>query len=486
MNATLVQGIFTCGDPIGVDGTSGNNYVLNERRVNAGNCLVLVMSYVATATISTISDTINGSWSTTPAVTVTGANSKTAIFLFPNSGSGKAKLTIVFTGTQNPNPIFVWEEWAGIATSSPANGTSSAASQVFGGTTPIGCGSFTPGNNDANGGNLILSYFQFDGGASANVPTLSFSPSSGFTLKNGQNGWQNQGTPHASAYQVQATSAAVNPGMSPTNDTTDAFNCVAVALKLSPGAGTVPGAGVRLVGFHPMFIALEIATWPVQFPTVGTFRMLITTNVFNLEPPVSVTDSEGNTWTSLFTNAQMQAGALPVFYFKNASPNPNLTVTLHETSPQSQQAHFTLYDIAGAHLTSPIGAVVHVDGTVITSSQTSIQHQPDFTPSANNSLCIYLLSDGNGPVTALTSPSGTDVLSDILSFTGFIDGTAYSSGDGWAHAYNQPTTLQNCSWTFLAPGVTSGVNSLALEILPGPAAAPSVPFGVIGMASCDW
>jgi len=486
MSATFIQGIFTCGDPLTIDPSSGNGYVLPQRPVSSGNCLLLTMSYVNGKTISSISDTVNGSWSTTPiAGPIVGANATLAVFAFPGSGSGTATLTITFNATQNQNPIFIWEEWAGIATSTPGNGSHGAASQVFGGVTPIACGSFTPGDNDANGGNLIRSFFQFDGGASANVPSLSFSPSAGFTLMNGQNGWQNNGTPHASAYQIQSLHPAVNPGMSPTNDTTDAFNCLAVALKLSPGAGTIPATGVRLVGFHEMFIGSEVANWTVQFPTTGTFRMMITTNIWNLEPPASVTDSEGNTWTSLFTNAQMQGGAIPVFYFKNATPNSNLTVTIHVTNPQAQQSHCALYDIVGAHLTSPIGNVAHVDGTVTTASQTSIQHQPDFTPSVNNSMCVYLLSNGNGPTTALTNPAN---ISDILTFPQFIDLTAYSSGDGWAHAYNQPTTLQNCSWTFNAPGFTSGVNSLAFEILPGPAAPiiPSVPFGIIGLGSSEW
>ena len=156
-------------------------------------------------------------------------------------------------------------------------------------------GSFTPGNNNANGGNLIWSYFAIACGASGNPS--SFVPGASFSLLDADIAWNTrQGFPHASEYSVQTTTAAINPGMTAIGDTTDQYNGVSVALKAA-AAGTPPPGGIRIVRMlHMTSNVPPTTTWPLQVPSLGNL-IVLATNENNVINVTSVSDSNGNAYT---------------------------------------------------------------------------------------------------------------------------------------------------------------------------------------------
>jgi hypothetical protein len=480
MAAGLCQAFISTGNSIASVNEPGNNFVFTIPGVSlrVGDYMLLSLTYQNGSTVTSISDTVNGAWSTTAQVTAANSGgNNTGFYRFANSGAGaSATLTIAFSGNQQP---VIWRlmVFSGLATASVENGTAQAAG-VQG--TALATGAFTPGNNNANGGNLIVSVFDFADGAAGSANPSGFSPSAGFTLMDADIGWNTgQGLPKAAATFVQATSASINPGMTATGDATNHYNCIAIALKLAPG-GTDPPA-FRVAKFIEQFNSSQsAATWVLQFPTIGNLRILETTQPQNSVNYTSVTDSEGNNWINV-----TQSGDTPqMFYWPNAAANPNLVVTVNQTGAGGGQVHAALLDVTGA-LVSPLGAIGFKDSTGA-NSVTSVAHQPDITPQSTSSVVIGMLADGLGPVTALTSPTGALFMS--VAYTGVTDSNNYSSGDGWGIMYNSSLSAQNWTWSIVSQPSNS-VASLAVEFLGTQGAQPQAalrPFGVLGLASSEW
>lgn len=463
MVATLCQAFVSDGNSIASVNEPGNAFKFTlPAPVGANNLLLCKITSQSGSTLTTLNDSINGNWSTTALVTAdAGAgNNQTNIYLFPGAAAGVTTFTITFGASQQP-AMFTVQEWAGIATTTPAAGHNSTAGLIG---SALTTGAFTPTNNDGTGGNLIVAFFDFSDAASAASNPSSFVAGGSFTLHDADIAWNNnQGLPKAASYFVQTASASINPAMTATGDTLDHFNCVALALKLSSGTGTVP-TGLRISKYIEQFnSAQSAATWVLQMPTVGNLRVLATSAPNASNNITSVTDSESNTWTNLTP----QADVPQFFYFKNAAANAGLTVTVHITGAAGTQIHCALLDIGGAATGTAIGATGFA-GSTGANSVTSVAHQPDITPTQSNSMIFAMLADGLGPVSAITAPAGNQ--SDILSYTGWTDSSNYSSGDGWGHIYNTSTAAQ--SWTWTIPSQPSNsVASFAAEILAAPTGA---------------
>jgi hypothetical protein len=457
--AQFCQGFYTTGNSTGDVIEAGNDFEFTlPNAVGAGNCLVWKITYPNGGAPTGLTDTESNPWSTTPDSVVSGGagNNDTAIYVLPNAQAGVTTFTIHFATDQQP-VYWSMQEWSGIATS-PVNGTAGTANQVYDGTTPIATGSFTPGDNDANGGNLILGFFDFSGGGQATSNPSSFTPSSGSTLLHGDIAWNgaNNGLPKAATYQIQATRAAVNPGISPNDDTADQYNCVAIALKLLPGAGTPPPSGIRIVSITEQFSHTQPATWTLQFPTTGNLRVFATTFTDNDITINSVTDSEGNTWTE-----EAAAGCPHLFFLPGATPNRDLIVYVN-CAADTPRACGALYDIIGA-APSPLGAVAtnmaQVDGL------TSLPHMPDITPLSSNSLIIGLAAIGLGPLVGMSLPTGAFWCSVNYPCQSFNDD--YVSADGYAHLYNTDLNTKNFTWTN-TPNPLEFVGALAVEFKAAP------------------
>ena len=439
---TLVQSVTTSTNPNGI-GDSGNTYKITlPNAVGSGNCLILQVSINSTATVSTISDTINGSWSTTAAATVVDG-SRLSVFLFPNSASGVDTLTFTLTAADS-GVTFRFMEWNNIATTSPANGTATA-SNISG--TSLATGSFTPGANAA--GNLILDFCDADGGASHN-PT-GWTAGTSFTLHDADISWiSNQGFPKASQYFFQSTPAAINPAITIAGDALDTFNCVAIALKVA-SAGTAPGNGIRILKIiHSANSSAPTTPFKMQFPAAGNLRVVDTTTSQGGWDITSVTDSNSNTYTAELGGS---AAGPQLFFAQGQSANQNMTMNVNFSgAAPGGGVVLKFYDIINAANSGQPGNVAAANAA--TGTTVNI---PTITPIQANDLLIGALTLGNGPNTSITAPTG--VIWDNVPYTGETDGGFFNFGDGWAHFYNTSTASETWTWTT----ANAGANALVVE-----------------------
>ncbi len=428
--------------------------------VGLHNCGILSVTYPS-GTAPTITDNNGNSWTGTLQKTGTGGGNDTSVWVKPNLNAGVTKITITFGAAQQP----VWwkyQEWSGIATSSPTNGTVAAAAPV-GPAAGLSTGSFTPGANAD--GNLILAFFD---NAFGNEPgPTGWVAGTSFTLMEGSAIYQvttGTGLASASEYFVQSSPASINPGITATANNTSIYNAVAIALKISPSAGTARPAGIRIIkGIKQTTAAQNSASAiPLNFPTLGNLRVFTTSLADSGSGAISsVTDSEGNTWTNVSQSTDTPA----MYYFKNAVPNPSLVVTLHVASPNSgQNMDGWFLDIAGAATGTVVGAVGHRNTAGDSNPQT---HMPDITPTSTSSLIVAVFSNGLGPTLAPTSPSGAIGNNVIMvagsGGTGENDGGQVNSGDGFASLYNTSLAAQNWTWPV---DTLQAFNSVAVEFLP--------------------
>ena len=410
--------------------------------VGAGNCLVLGLVYPHGNT-PTITDTQSNSWPGTPTVSADGGSGKfvSALFVLPNAAAGVTTFTVAFGAGTLPFQ-YTLTEFQGIATASPVNGSQGTAN-VAGST--LTCGSFTPTNNDAGGGNLIYSYFGI-----SNYSTIAQNPSawSGYTgssILDADTAWTNvSGVPHASQYSVQSTTAAINPQMTATGVTTNSYNCVAVALKVNNAAGTAKPAGIhidRLI-HQTTTQATTGGAAPspltIQMPMTGNLRVINITNSV-AQSGVTVTDSEGNTWTAVpspLNNA--------FFYQANCTANPNLTITI--TGLNSGSAGFQwynsyrIYDISGAAASPFAGS-----STGTSSGSSPYSSEPSITPTAAPGVTLAWIGLNVAAPPFTVTPAGAII--DVCQYTNQNDGDCMDNADGLAHLFHATTSAQNWTWT---------------------------------------
>lgn len=269
-----------------------------------------------------------------------GTNYDSAIYVFPNAAAGVTVINIDWTAAVQP---FQYEvtEFYNVATTSPGAGSVSTANDTG---TALTAGAFTPTDNDSTGGNLIWAYYSLSTNAS-DCPT-NIAPGSGFTLLSADiTGITNQEFPHACQYAIQTTSASINPTITFTNDTTNTYNCLAIALKAAT-AGTIP-TGIRVETItlqSPASFSSSGGTLTAQFPTRGNLTAIIANegDVVNI---TGITDSQSNTYTKRASTA----GTPQCWHTTNSTPDTNLVITITIGNPNAG-VRFTLmmHDIAGA------------------------------------------------------------------------------------------------------------------------------------------
>lgn len=138
---------------LGADVPSGNTTTVTlGAAVSAGDLLVLhvvALNQIDTTTpsITAISDSVNGSWSTTADETATSTffhAERQSVFSFPNSGAGTPVISVTLsnTGSRNMNVGLQCAAFSGIVTSSPKDvsvvGSGTSSSPASGATAATG------------------------------------------------------------------------------------------------------------------------------------------------------------------------------------------------------------------------------------------------------------------------------------------------------------------------------------------------------------
>jgi len=442
---TLVQHVSSSANPAG-KGIPGNAFKFTlPNAVGAGNCLILGISYAASAsrTVS-VTDSNGNAWPSSPAVTVTGGQVASSVYVLPNANVGVTTVTVTFDASLLPFQYTI-SEFYNVATVSPVNGTSRSATtsgSSAGGT--VASGSFTPGNNDAAGGNLIWTYVFDNANPGSGNAVTTFAPGAGFTLLDADIAWGSDANAHhASEYFVQTAATAINPGMAVTmTPGGDPFNAVSVALKAAP-AGTPPGPGIRIIRVsHCTREAGFPAAWKHQFPTSGNLIVAVTSenSVINI---TSVTDTRGN----LYSKVEPDGSEPQFWYAGNATPDPNLKLTFNISgSPAGSTVVF--YDITGA-AASPFDVAAGMP-VMNCSNLTNVNNAPSITPTTINGLTLASMGIGQGPGTGLFTGAPAGAIFDLVTYAGETDLDTMDNADAKAHFYNTDLSTEN--WNYRITG----------------------------------
>lgn len=433
-----------------------------HEKTGAGNRVLFCLTY-STGTAPTISDTAGNTWPGTPTRQVTSGGNDTSLWDLKNIAGGSFNtITVTFGGaTQTPSGEY-WE-WSGLSTSAADGGFASNSSVT--GTSLSMSAPFTPSpNNDGNGGYLIAAFFHDAFGNEAGPTGWVADASPAFTLMQGDtlvNGNFNQGQPMASEYFVQPAAASINPSMTATANAAGTFyNCITIALPLSPGAGTPPPNQLRInkVIKQRSPNVGTVTSVKTNFPTVGNCRVIASTAADNVLS--GATDSDG-------TYVQASTTSFPVItVLKNKTADPTNVVTFSLPGVLSVNFDVWMFDISGAATGTAVGATAHAGPTTTGAAQTSVTDQPDITPTSITSLIIESITNGQGPCTAITSPAGA-ILTNLTLSSGSAESDAgVNSGDGVGVLHNTSLSAQAWNWTIFPPGGSgSDVSSSAVEIL---------------------
>ena len=446
----LVQNLSTYTNR---DGEAGNDFIVNlPTPTLANNCLILALTnaYSPTRTIL-VSDDKSNTWTAGPHVDFVANNETTTIFYALGVAGGSQKITIHFDASIYDVHATV-SEWTNIATAAAANG-SSGASDVA---SPVSAGSFTPGNNDANGGNLIYQHaIAIPGvGALGNLTSTvsGVTAGAGFTLASA-----NRQLASISQYTIQTTAAAINPTLTVTQGSgTDHFNTIAIAFKAA-AAGTAPASGIRIQNmqhtFHP---------WPgsstVSLPSSGNLLALTAPVNTGQDAITSVRDSKGNAWTKV---AGESLDSPQVWYAVNATPGSDLTISFNVAN--NTGIIVIAWDIAGAS-TAPFDKFTEATGAQAHAGD-DITNAPLITPSTAHGLVIGLVNEYTGPPTSMI---GAGYVADHVYYAGETDSSLMDMGDGTAHIYNSDTSQLSFGWHQTSHPPTSGWFAIAVAFKSGP------------------
>ncbi|OLE63874.1 MAG: hypothetical protein AUG04_03090 [Deltaproteobacteria bacterium 13_1_20CM_2_69_21] len=446
----LVQNLSTYTNR---DGEAGNDFIVNlPTPTLANNCLILALTnaYSPTRTIL-VSDDKSNTWTAGPHVDFVANNETTTIFYALGVAGGSQKITIHFDASIYDVHATV-SEWTNIATAAAANG-SSGASDVA---SPVSAGSFTPGNNDANGGNLIYQHaIAIPGvGALGNLTSTvsGVTAGAGFTLASA-----NRQLASISQYTIQTTAAAINPTLTVTQGSgTDHFNTIAIAFKAA-AAGTAPASGIRIQNmqhtFHP---------WPgsstVNLPSSGNLLALTAPVNTGQDAITSVRDSKGNAWTKV---AGESLDSPQVWYAVNATPGSDLTISFNVAN--NTGIIVIAWDIAGAS-TAPFDKFTEATGAQAHAGD-DITNAPLITPSTAHGLVIGLVNEYTGPPTSMI---GAGYVADHVYYAGETDSSLMDMGDGTAHIYNSDTSQLSFGWHQTSHPPTSGWFAIAVAFKSGP------------------
>jgi len=417
----------------------------------------LAVTYPHAATL-TITDDNGNNWTGTLVVTADAGvgNTVSQYYVLPNANAGMTTIFMTFGSSLQPFEYTI-DEVCNVATVSPVNGSHGTAA-VSG--SSLATGAFTPGNNDANGGNLILSYF---GSAvtSTSAPT-KWTAGGSATLLDADIAWISRSSiNHASQRFLQTVSASINPGVTTTGDNGgNQYNCIAVALKAANVGSDYP-AGIRVRKINTFTSDLPpSSTWTFQCPASGNLRVILTADPDSLAHITSIVDSEGGTMANGAWVLKNNGGP-QIFYSANTSPNQDLTVTFNGSFTAT--ASFRFFDIEGA-AASPFDVSAGVVDTDV-SNTTTIANFPTITPTTSNGLVIAVGGLGQGPGLGFSSGAPAAALWDLTTYPPEeLDTDLMENADLCGHYYNPDLSAIHWNWTFTSnPSNSASVTAVTFK-----------------------
>jgi uncharacterized repeat protein (TIGR01451 family) len=388
----------------------------------AGNLLVLKITYPSGSTVSSIAD--NKSSTYTPGPTVTsGTGWTTQLYYTANTAAGVNVITVTFAAAVG-DFHFSAQEYSGVATSSPADGSCTGS-----GASAVSCSSAitTTGNGDLIVSSAIdaqnNSYLCGDA-------STAITPGGSFFL--------DAADPYCSygdAEYTQPSSGAITPSFTFTGNR-DTFNIVAMAFKAA-AAGTNP-TGMNIRHLEKVVLNLGASSQSYYFVSSGNL-IVATTDVGGDSDSVTLggcTSGPASPWTKRVPTTGNTSDEPQIFFIPNAATSTNLECTA-TMSNSGNVGMLAIYDIAGA-ATSP----EDVDSPGVANGGTSLTDFPSVTPTTAPGIAFVALNTGIGPITA--APGG---LFDNTPYTGETDSGMLNNGDAWQHQFYASTSALNFAWT---------------------------------------
>lgn len=461
---TLVQYRCTCQN----DGASTSCSVWHVPFPNvslSGNCLLIgFMASLGAQTLTSVKDDLGNSF--TSVQTFHGASGQDYwLYALPNCAAGVKEVVITFTGVVS---AFMAQlaEFYNVATSSPTDGTATGAETASG-------VAHQPGSiTTVSDGDVIWSVAFQTGSVRWDGALLA--PGDGQTLVAVESGYGSM-----QQYGIQATHAAINPIFYPLGDNT--WGMVACALKAAT-AGTAPAAGIRVFGIQDYSVAASATAMTIQQPCTG--NLCVTswdgycgTAGTNCQVS-SITDTQGNTWTSRVAQDQLVNGVGTVSYSQQildtgaatTQPSPHYleTVTINHPSGGSTLQFFDIVGAASAPFDTAVGAINTVVETHATFNTVAI------TPTTSNGLVIVCENQDTGTVQAGTGGTTYKFTSAWgKEMTGGFNSLLEDRGT--AHTYNTTTAQITYGFTVDATAGQPGFwAAVAAAYVAAPASA--VPY----------
>jgi len=402
----------------------------------SGQGLVCAVAYPSGATPS-ITDDQGNTWPASGAagtVTADAGGGAMAIQIFRlASAAANTRIVTVGFGGSPQQPVKVWLEKLYNITGT-VNGSKTGTSLNTLGT--VSPGSFTPTNNNANGGNLILAYMVAQGTSNSTNPT-DIAPARGYFLQDADIGWvSGNGIPSASQAFLQTTAAATTPMFTLQGSGTDTYIVAAIALSV----GTQGSDDSRTNGHIDRIIEYATNTagspWKNKTPMSGTTGLIIGFVAGTPTNNTVTSDNGTNTWTTI----EGAAGSPYFNYFQGLTASSSREVS--QTFTGSGNGQFVFYDLSNLDTgTAPVTAGV---GSTAANNVASIANQPSITPSSANGVAFGNLQNGLGPTNGITSPSGALFdcpLYQTGQFTFTQSGTtANVSAVAWGQVYGDGIT----------------------------------------------
>ena len=453
---TLIQHV--CGPTAGSTGGI-NSYVLQLPNPSlSGNLLIVTVTTGTSNTITVTDDKSNTYVTTGPSVT---GNQFVKLFYVPNATAGVTKITASFSASQNFIQA-VCSEFNNVATSTPADGTSTGSNTG----TSVATGAIvTTGDGD-----LIYHVGWQDTGGATTSLTQGTSPWTFLTADIANSNIGALGV----QYQVQTTHGSITPAftMAPSQH----FDTVAIAFKNAPGgSGSSPAAGIRVVNCYHATINGAVAT-PVklQFPCTGNLLVAATLMIdaVTLSLP---TDGNSNTWAWAGSALSFTgSGQLRIAYAANATTSttmtgPNFAFSGVNTSGDT----IVLYDVTGA-ATSPFDSTAGNPTSTGTDSTTTAHNinTASITPSTTNGLIISMVGVTNpGPVDTVSPGTIIACTSSPEASSGDMD-----ENNGFGIEYNSTTANRTYSYHFPATVGGAGNWAAMAAAFKAPAAGAGIPF----------
>jgi hypothetical protein len=455
---TLVQHVGSATE-LQSQGIQGNNIKFTPPNpILAGNALILGVAYTSGTRFAAtpVTDTNGNTWPTSPSASRTdsAANMDLAIFVLPNAHPGTTTISFHFANNI-PQFQYSFSEFYNVATQSPVNGGSGASAVLA---PSLSTGSFTPGNNDANGGNLIWSYFFDDSQFGSGNEVTSFTPGPGFTLLDADIAWHREVNPHhATESTVQATAAAINPSLGATmSPAGDSFIGLSIALRAAHAGTAPPSSGIRISRILHNTRGVPPNVLTAQAPSTGNTIVFSTANA-GFSDITSITDNKGNSYVKVEPD-----GSEPQFFVAaNAKTGDDLMLTINMAGTPAGIS-FSIFDVLGA-ATAPLDATGGMPATDC-SNVTSVSSAPVIAPTAAG-LAIAVLGVGQGPGLGLGAGAPAGAVFDVATYTNETDFDTMENADGRGHVYNAGAETESWNWA-ISSQPNNSCFATAIHLLP--------------------